>query len=175
MERQKHGFTYENYIIEKYNIIKSNGYTNKWDGFLNNIPCSIKTHKLGTGIELADYFRNQEIKEDFYLFVGFWEEEKYNIVEEYCLKIIGDEYSQLFNKDCGIFFQKMITDITNDKKDDLLWKDLMSQGKKLWEISTPNLISPRFKRDHKNQKRIQCAITNKNFYKYFLPKYEVVI
>ena len=29
---------------------------------------------------------------------------------------------------------------------------------------TSNLVRPRFKRDHKSQKRIQCAINNKDFY-----------
>ena len=81
----------------------------------------------------------------------------------------------MFNKECGEFFKKMLLSVSNNKEDDNKWKTLMNEGKQLWKNKTPNLISPRFKRDHKNQKRIQCAITNKNFYNYFLPKFEVIL
>lgn len=47
--------------------------------------------------------------------------------------------------------------------------DLKAEYKKL----TPNLVRPRFKRDHKKQKRIQCAINNKDFYSYFVAKYGI--
>ena len=64
-ERQKHGFTYEKQIIEKMGIIPSNDYTSEWDGFLNNIPVSIKLEQYGSDIELADYFRNSKKKSRF--------------------------------------------------------------------------------------------------------------
>lgn len=41
------------------------------------------------------------------------------------------------------------------------------------EKNTPNLIRLYFKRDHKKQKRIQCGITYKDFFSYFIPKYEI--
>lgn len=45
-ERQIHGFAFEEEIIKKYNITKSNNYTDKWDGYLNGIPVSIKCEKM---------------------------------------------------------------------------------------------------------------------------------
>lgn len=55
MERQSHGFSFEKYIKQKYNIIPNSNYTGKWDGWLNNIPVSIKTEQLGSDIEMADF------------------------------------------------------------------------------------------------------------------------
>lgn len=70
-------------------------------------------------------------------------------------------------------FKTLLSSITNNRKDDERWKNEINLLKKEWKNSTPNLIRPRFKRDHKKQKRIQCAINNKDFYNYFIPKYEV--
>ena len=42
-ERQGHGFTYENNIIRKYNLLKSDNYISKFDAYCNNgIPVQIK-------------------------------------------------------------------------------------------------------------------------------------
>ena len=70
MERQQHGFKFEQLCREKYNLILSNDYTSRFDGILNGLPVSIKCEKLGSDIELADYFRNSQITEDFYMIVG---------------------------------------------------------------------------------------------------------
>jgi hypothetical protein len=70
-------------------------------------------------------------------------------------------------------FKNLLNNITNDKKDDEKWKTQITQLTKEYKILTPNLVRPRFKRDHKKQKRIQCAINNKDFYNYFVVKYEV--
>ena len=71
MERQQHGFKFEQLCREKYNLILSKDYTSRFDGILNGLPVSIKCEKLGSDIELADYFRNSQITEDFYIIVGF--------------------------------------------------------------------------------------------------------
>lgn len=39
MERQQHGFSFEQEMIRKYGIIKSKDYISKWDGKLNGTPC----------------------------------------------------------------------------------------------------------------------------------------
>lgn len=172
-ERQNHGFNYESNVIKKYNIIPAIGYTNEWDGYLNNIPVSIKLEKIGTDIELADYFRNSKKNEDFYLIVGFWENDKNNIVEEHMLYINGFEWHQLFNEEFTDKFKKLLNNITNDTLDDIKWRSAITSLRKEWKMKTSNLIRPRFKRDHKSQKRIQCAINNKDFYSYFVAKYEI--
>ncbi len=173
MERQAHGFSFEQYAREKYNVKLNENYTGKWDGSYNGEPISIKTEKFGSDVEMADIFRNMNVDSDFYLLVGFWEDNKDNVVEERLLHINGGEYSNLFNKEMSGQFKDLLDNITNDKSDDARWKKEITALKKEWQDSTPNLVRPRFKRDHKSQKRIQCAINNKDFYNYFIPKYEV--
>ena len=173
MERQAHGFSFEQYAREKYNVELNKGYIDKWDGLYKNEPISIKTEKIGSDVEMADIFRNMDVNTNFYLLVGFWADEKNNIVNEHLLYINGDEYSILFNKEMRSKFRDLLDNITNNRSDDVKWKEEITALKKEWKNSTPNLIRPRFKRDHKSQKRIQCAINNKDFYNYFIPKYEV--
>lgn len=142
---------------------------------LRDFPVSIKVAKLGTDIEMADIRRNAYNTEDFYLIVGFWEGEKTNIVKIETLFVSGNEWHSLFNislvEECLAFLKT----VTNDKSDDEKWKEGRLSLSKRWKETTPNLIRPRFKRDHKTQKRIQCAINYKDFYNYFVAKYGVNI
>lgn len=175
MERQGHGFVFEDYIKEKYNIkpFEENNYTCKWDGILNGHPVSIKTEAIGSDIEMASFFRNATNKDSFYLIVGFWENSKTNIVKTEFLFIAGDEWHQLFDMSIVHKCEELINSISNDKSDDARWKSERTALAKLWKENTLNLVRPRFKRDHKTQKRMQCAINNKDFYKYFVPRYSV--
>ncbi len=173
MERQKHGFTFQDMIKEQYLVELSENYTDRWDGKLNGLPVSIKCEKNGSDIELADLFRNSTIDEDFYMFVGFWEGNKDNIVDVQILLVKHEEWRELFDNDCSIHFKEMLKNITNNRTDDEKWKKMMKEGKKMWQEKTPNLIRPRFKRDHKSQKRIQCAINYADFFNYFVHKYGI--
>ena len=173
MERQLHGFSFEQFVADKYGISLSDNYTDKWDGKLGDTPVSIKTEKYGSDVEMADVFRQMDVSEDFYLVVGFWEGDKTNIVEQYILKVNGEEYSSLFNRGFVPRLHDLLDNITNDRSDDANWKAQITQLRKEWKEQTPNLVRLRFKRDHKSQKRIQCAINNKDFYNYFIPNYEV--
>lgn len=174
MERQSHGFKFEEYVVNKYFVKKSTNYTNKWDGELNGYPVSIKCEGYKTDIELADFTRNALNKEDFYLIVGFWDGAKDNIVEEHVLFINGKEWHELFPQHFIEDFKNLLNSVTNDYSDDEKWTRLRKELTKQWKSETNNLIRPRFKRDHKSQKRVQCAINYKDFHNYFIPKYEVI-
>lgn len=174
MERQIHGFNYELDVISRFNLIKEEKYTSAYGAFTKSgYPVSIKLEKRNTDIELGDYFRNERNLQSFFLIVGFWEREKNNIVEQKILFIPGEEWHYLFNTDLTPVFRDIIDNITNLKQDDKKWKESIKWARKEWKNTTNNLIRPRFKRDHKKQKRIQCAINNKDFYKYFCSRYEV--
>jgi len=172
-EWQAHGFAYEEEIISRFGMIKEENYVGEWDAYYNDIPVSIKTSKLGSEVGMADFFRNQRTKEDFYLIVGFWSGVKGNIVEEWFLKIPAKDWQALFLEGYDIKLKALLDGITNDRADDKRWTEETKALKKEWRENTPNLIRPRFKRDHKAQKRIQCAITHKDFMEYFIPRYEV--
>ena len=170
-ERQRLGFIYEEEICNKYNLLKNSNYTAKWDAYYKNIPVSIKCEKFGSDIELADFFRQSSINEDFYLICGFHKDGA--IVEEYILFIPFKEWHTYFNRGLDEKLKLLLKNITNSREDDEKWKRQIAILKKEWQELTSNLIRLRFKRDHKTQKRIQCAINNKDFYSWFLPKFEV--
>lgn len=173
MERQSHGLMYEEYCKKEFTIELSNNYGSQFDGTMNDMPVSIKYEKFGTDIELADFFRNANITENFYLIVGFWKENKNQIIEQHMLYIKGQEYHSLFFQDINQDLKELLSTTTNDTKDDENWRTQCNKIKNNWKAHTSNLIRLRFKRDHKTQKRIQCAINNKDFYNYFIPRYEV--
>lgn len=173
MERQKAGFVYQEKVIQRYNLLEDENYTGKWDAYYKNIPVSIKLEKYGSDIELADIFRQMDIKENFYLICGFWKNQKNNIIEEHLLYFDWKKYNKYFNLEMKKDFRVLLASITNRKEDDIKWRKSIYELKNKWHDTTPNLIRPRFKRDHKTQKRIQCAINNKDFYSHFLTNYEV--
>jgi hypothetical protein len=172
-ERQGHGFDFQKYARELFGIDPwdDDGYTDPWDGILNGHPVSIKTEDVGTDIEMASFMRNASNTEDFYLIVGFWEGSEENIVTIETLFIKGTEWHTLFNEDLVQECQNFLHQVTNDHSDDAKWKTGIKALKNRWEQETLNLIRPRFKRDHKKQKRMQCAINYSDFYTYFIPKY----
>lgn len=172
MKRQKHGFIYQEEIIDRFSLSPESGYTSKWDAYCDDIPVSIKTTRLGGDIELADFFRQSSIDEDFYLVVGFHDSNN-EIIEEHLLYIPKENWNKMIDKTFISIFKELLKNCSNDNSYDEEWKQQISSLKKDWTKKTSNLIRPRFKRDHKSQKRIQCAINNKDFYNYFIPNFEV--
>lgn len=168
MERQIHGFNFENYIINKFNLTKKENYTDKWDAEFNSIPVSIKTHEISGGIELGDIYRISQINSPFYLIVGFWKNQKDNIVEEH-IAYIDDMswWKSLFDYELLKDFKTFLDSVSNNSTDDKKWKEGRLALSKKWVEKTPNIIKPRWKRDHKKQKRIQCAISYSDFISKF--------
>ena len=174
-ERQKHGFKFEDYAKTLFNIqpCPKGHYTYKWDGMLNGHPVSIKTEKINSDVEMASFTRNASNTDDFYLIVGFWRGEKENIVEIKTLFISGNEWHELFDQNIVQECQDFLNSVTNNVSDDEKWKIGREALTAKWKEQTTNLVRPRFKRDHKDQKRMQCAINNGDFYNYFVPKYAI--
>tara|TARA_Y100000361_G_C11156976_1_gene344772 strand:+ start:1812 stop:2336 length:525 start_codon:yes stop_codon:yes gene_type:complete len=171
-ERQKHGFEYEKKCFKKnpHWISNSDEYTAKWDAYdtVEEKPVSIKCIQKGGSVDFGDIFRMSSINEDFILQVGFWFGKKNNIVEEYTIHISVDDWQELIG-DIDIFHQAKdeMNNITNEYKDDNKWSKFRSKYKKLWGNS---ILQPRFKRDHKKQKRIQCGIMYNNLLENFVNK-----
>lgn len=167
MKRQKHGFIFEDYIINEYNLTKEIKYTGIYDAYTKDgVPVQIKLEKYNSDIEMADIFRNSQVNSDFILIVGFWSEDKSNIVEQRIVYFTKETYLSFFNYELLKEFESFLKEITNDYSDDIKWKSQIALFKKEWQQKTLNFIRPRFKRDHKKQKRIQCAINNKDFHDY---------
>lgn len=161
-ERQGHGFFFENRILQQYGIQKNDKYTSEYDTNNSDIPLQIKTIKKGGDIELGCYKRNKGKTQNFYLYIGFWEGDKNNIVEEVVFEIECIEWVKNLQHDNDSQMFAEMDIITNLHDDDERWNAFCCKYKKSWD-TRDNKICIRFKRDHKNQKRIQCAIPLRNY------------
>lgn len=176
MERQWHGFKFQDYVKEKYGVNLSTEYTGKWDGKWCNYPVSIKHIKKGNAVDLADVFRQASISEDFFMFVDFYETETVSESDElYILFIPAKSWNSYFMPldKFEAKFKDVLKSVTNDKKDDNKWKALREECVKYWKQNTTGHITLNGKRDHKTQKRWQCSINQTNFKKEFIPKYRI--
>jgi len=177
-ERQNHGFDYQDNIFERGDVRRTDGYTDKWDGYRivagKSTPTSIKCCKYRSEIGLGDIRRQSQIDENFSAVIGFWEKTKDNIVEEHEIVIDKDTWKSYFgNIDCFDALYAEMDTISNDRKDEAVWKAFRKKYNDRY--GKDSIIKIRFKRDHKNQKRIQCAISYKNFINVVLKDATVVI
>lgn len=173
MERQIHGFTYEDFFIKKFSLIKEPQYTERYDAYgKNGTPFKIKSIKKGSSIDLADYFRNAEESKNFFLAVSFWDRIESNIVEEYVITIKSYIWRELLYFKEKERMREWIKTVSNEREYDEQWKDECLFFKNEWN-KEERKIQLRFKRDHKSQKRIQCAINNNDWY-YYLKNFEVI-
>lgn len=174
-ERQKHGFQYELKTIEKYKLVKAESYTCPYDAYYHDIPVQIKCIKFGSNIEMGDYIRNKSKDQNFILIIGFWYGNKTNIIKEEILFINHESFKEYLRFDYDNELIQEMKLISNSREDDIKWKLFCNKYKKLWPKS--NLLHLRFKRDHKKQKRIQCAIPWRLFNQFCkqFPKFDLKI
>ena len=172
MERQKHGFLYEDKYIQENNLIKEDNYTSEYDAYDVDGNCyQIKTIKKGSGIDLGDIFRNANKKNNFFLVVAFWQGSKSNIVKVEKLYIDKNIWNEILDFDKYDELKEWIQSVSNDYSYDNQWK----KERLFWKKEFGNRkINIRFKRDHKSQKRIQCSINYKVFYSYFVKEFSVL-
>ena len=168
--RQAHGFDFEHFIIDKFGLIKSKSYTSEYDAFEQvgdqEVPVSIKYIKEKGSIDLGDYFRNANKNCDFIMYVGFWKLEK-NIKKTtriYRFEIDHKKWVSMFQFESSLEMKTELKYITNLRADDDRWSEYCNRYKKMWNSRTRE-CQLRFKRDHKTQKRIQCGINQKEFFK----------
>jgi hypothetical protein len=161
MERQSHGFEYEKIVSAKYNLTSDKNYTGLWDAYMpNGVPCVIKTFKQKTELPLSDIFINSSRNTDFYLIYGIWKGDKTNIIEEKIILVDINKWKELFEWDNYKELNNWIKNlVSNNYNYDLTWRLEVKEWKKKW--GEHKTIQPRFKRDHKTQRRIQTAVANK--------------
>ena len=180
-ERQGHGFIFEEYVEKVYGINRSidgygKNYTDLWDGKAGSYPVSIKHIKKYNAVDLADIFRQASINEDFFMFVDFYETNTVSESDEiHILFIPCKDWKQYFLplEEFKPKFQNALNSVSNSPADDEKWTALRKECVDFWKNNTPGLITPNGKRDHKSQKRWQCSINKTNFFKEFIPKYEI--
>lgn len=173
MERQIHGFVYEREIIERYKMSETEGYTSEFDAIWNGILVQIKTAKIRGEICLGDYQRNSKIDKDFILHVGFWKGDNKKIIESQTLLITATKWLTLLSYS---HTEEMFTEfslITNLHSDDDRFHEFVKKHTEIYNKERERFIQLRFKRDHQKQKRIQCAITGRDF-TYFIRNFKSI-
>jgi len=165
-ERQHHGFDFQKKIIKDFNLTEDGNYTGTYDAYEEDgRPVKIKCIKQGSSIDLGDIKRNAEEEKDHLLVIGWWSGEKDNIIKIDTIEVKIENWKKLFNVEVIKEMREWIKNISNEKEYDKKWKEEVSYYK---EKYGNYIIKPRFKRDHKSQKRIQCAINNSDYYNHFL-------
>jgi hypothetical protein len=162
MERQGHGFEYQQKMCERHNLLSDENYTGMWDAHREDgISCIVKTFKENSELPLSDIFNNAARDKDFYLMYGVWRGKKSNIVEEKVIFIDIEKWKELFEwehyEELNYWIKNLVS---NSYSYDKTWKSEMKVWKERWGMD--RLVQPRFKRDHKKQRRIQSAVAYKN-------------
>jgi hypothetical protein len=162
MERQGHGFDYQRQLCERYNLSSDDNYTGIWDAYRQDgTPCVVKTFKQNSEIPLADIFNNVSRDKDFYLMYGVWKGKKSNIVEEKVILVDVEKWKELFTWEHFEELKHWIKNVVSNSYDyDTTWKSEVKEWKEKW--GEERIVQPRFKRDHKTQRRIQSAVSYKN-------------
>lgn len=157
------------------------------DEIMGKLNWNIKTIKTKNSIDLSDFLRisglekNNNIIEkrysnlkNFMLCVNFHNDSK--IVEEYYILIDNDHWlsylPDLNNEKNMSFIQNMYDELHNHKLigtrtnySENKWHEYVNK----YSVLTSNsIIKLRFKRDSKGQLRIQCGISNNNFFDFVL-------
>lgn len=176
-ERQKHGFIYQNKVINKYRLLEEKGYTAEYDATYKEVPVQIKCFKHGSSLELGDYTRNKNKRKDFILAIGWWKNvlDTKLIANEHLLYIEHYKYTQhlgYYTDYIETLMYEEFKEISNHQNDDITWKQFCKKYKTYWKQD--NKISVRFKRDHKKQKRIQCAISWGNIDNWLLKDFQQI-
>jgi hypothetical protein len=168
-ERQAHGFAFERRIIGILGLRPADSYCAAWDAFDGDMPVSVKTAREGSEIDLGSLRRNAAIDRDFTLVLGTWDSDPRVITRIRALRISGEWWRACF--DAGLLHEAavVIGMVSNRRSDDGIWSELTGDIRDRWAERTANLVRPRFKRDHKAQKRVQCAISASAFATAVLP------
>ena len=85
---------------------------------------------------------------------------KTNIVEEYFLLIPADDWKSFFKREFDDRIRELLANVSHERSYDAIWKEKTRQLSKDYGES---VIKLRAKRDHKKQKRMQCAILYNDF------------
>lgn len=175
--RQAHGFHYQDQVIKRLKLKSIAHYTAEYDAECQGTPVQIKCMKHQTGVQLGDFRRNRSKTHDFIMIIGFWEGDKYNIIDEDVRYVTRNEYTDNigFHDEGNTIERRMFEDmsyISNDYSDDGVWTEFRTRYKALWPAT--NNIDLRFARDHKKQKRIQCGMSNKKFEQWYKSKFEAI-
>ena len=168
MAAQTHGFVFESVVLGLPGFTPARPGA-IFDGALNGVPVSIKTHAAGTDLCLGDYARQAAITEAFILVVGTYAQEattgaKRDWHVETFMIAAADWTARLHYSAAGAMRAGLAL-ISNLSADDARWKAFMLEHTSAFareHAEDAPMVALAGKRDHTTQKRIQCRINARN-------------
>lgn len=180
-EVQGHGLVFESWIADTFFDGHRPGYTDKWDfpGELNagrgGIPVNPKVVKEGAAIDLGDALRQYDIREPFWLVVGYWKQDGdvKNIVRIVAQRIEPAQWRALWHPIRRENLEEL----------DALIKDRSLDYREVRKLALEMKARPPFcqsrivvnpKIDARGQRRLQCSLRYRDVVKYLLGGVEPV-
>ena len=183
-ERQYHGIWLEEQLQSIRGWKKYEKYTHPFDLFdtqldlFDQIKQNVQCKCIGksNSIEMGDLFRNSKKEQDFVLAIILYDKlieidkrkkipsKIVNYVE---VEIDHEKWNEqwVLPKHVLHSWQDWIKNkVKNDREYDSQWRIECEQRIQEWDFynkSQNSVVKPRFKRDHKTQRRIQCAVNAK--------------
>lgn len=178
--RQNHGFVWESAWASVFggSVRKASGYTDKDDAFLRlpggaEVACSMKSRKGGGEVDFADMRRIINSTDPVVLFLqtrngeGAWDVHAV-LYPEGLSALCGTADASSLERSMDEFMSREI-EVAGSRKAlhshafDERHKRMLGEYIKEFAKSTKGkgcVLNPRIKRDHKNQYRMQCAVSN---------------
>ena len=183
VEEQQHGFAFQKWVIELAKFLNPSkshllhGYTHKWDlpAELNpdsdGGPISIKTAKWNSSIGFGDARRQFEVDHKFTLVVGFWERDglRKRVVKIVPVIVEHNLWASLWKPITFADLKKLDDQIKNRNQTYAEARQLAQRT-----VNAPPFNNSVFranpKIDSKVQRRLQCSLTQENFFAHLAPK-----
>lgn len=181
VEEQQHGFAFQEWVIDLAKRLTPTmasrpSYTGKWDwpAELNpdpgGGPISIKTAKWKSSIGFGDAIRQFQINEDFTLVVGFWERTgaRKRVVKVVCVVVSLDSWASLWKPITFADLKNLDAVIKNRSYD---YEEARQHARRIVTAFpfTDSIFRTNPKIDSKHQRRLQCSLTQKNFFQHLAP------
>ena len=172
-EVQSHGVVFEQWIRDTFfDGYQPESYTQKWDipasanKKFGGIPVNPKATKYKGAVDMGDALRQYDIKEPFWLVIGYWQQESNNkrFVNVVAQRVEPEIYKKLWGDITRADLEKLdaIIKTTPDTKEA---RRLAQQMKRTAPYSSA-LITLNPKIDSTGQRRLQCSLSFGKVFKY---------
>lgn len=135
----------------------------------------IKTANIMAEIDFGSLARNAMMTDDFHLVLADWTGRRTNFVRVYVMRVTAAYWRGLFPIDVTPFLAGSVFEgISNMHADDEVWKRRRKALQEQWQAHLPegSPMKVRFKRDHKIQRRVQCAMSREGFHRLFAATFD---
>lgn len=177
-EVQHHGYVFEKWVRDTFfaGYVQPD-YTQKWDipkevnKLHGGLPCNMKAIKYGAPVDMGDALRQFQMDEPFILIVAFWKQEgdKKRIVNIVAPTVTPEVYRKLWEPITLEDLKRLDAAVKNRKFD---YKAARAAAQKIKSAPpfthAPITVNPKI--DEKSQRRLQCSLSFKNFFKHFAPQ-----